>query len=245
MEIMERLISGVSDGEVKAVHVGFFTTAVVSSLSGGRVSCGLASTIRTSECLEPVKFAGSMRGLQIKELARLALSNNSLEASIGLAAVNSALPECGYEEGNAEELIAQKAGGNRVAIIGHFPFTQRIRESAKELWVFELEPKDEKDLPPEKMPELLSRADIIAVTAMTLINHTFESIVFRCRKGSFKILLGPSAPLSPVLFEYGVDIIAGTKVTDAPVLIRHLSEGSNFRSLPGKKLVIMRKPRKL
>jgi len=179
--------------------------------------------------------------MRAKELARLALDGEGVEASLGMAAINSTLPDGEYEEINAEVLIAEKAAGKRAAIIGHFPFTERIRQKAEKLWVFELNPKDASDLPADKMPELLPQADVVAISALTLVNRTFDGIIANSKPSAYKILLGPSAPLSKMVFDYGIDVVSGAKVADIPLLLSHLSEGVNFKSLPGKRLVSMRK----
>lgn len=241
MQLLEKLIASLPESKVREARVGYFTTAVVSELSGGGISCGLASTIRSGQCCGPAKFAGRMQGLPVKELAQLAVTGSGLEASLGMAAINSALPENPYEEINAEELIAEKAAGKTAAIIGHFPFTERIRQKAGKLWVFELNPKDAADLPAEKMSELLPQADVVAISALTLVNRTFDGILANCKSEAFKILLGPSAPLSEIVFDCGIDVVSGTRVSDIPLLLTHLSEGANFKSLPGKRLVTMRK----
>lgn len=116
---------------------------------------------------------------------------------------------------------------------------------AKELWVFELAPKDDKDLPPERMAEFLPRADAVAITALTLINGTFDGVLAHCRKDAFKILLGPSAPMSAALFDCGIDAVGGTMVEDIPLLLSRLGEGANFRGLPGKKMVVIRKAKQV
>lgn len=241
MTLLEQLADSVGEGKAKEVRVGYFTTAVVSQLSDGRTSCGLASTLRAGHCCGPARFAGKMNGMPLKELARLAVTAHGLEASIGMAAINAALPEREFEQLNAEELLAAKAAEKTVAVIGHFPFTERLRKIAGKLLVFELDPKDGHDLPSEKIPELLPQADIIAISALTLLNRTFDEILASCKKDSYKILLGPSAPLSEIVFDYGIDVVSGARVTDAPLLLTHLSEAANFKSLPGKCLVTMRK----
>lgn len=241
MRLLEELLASLPEGKVREVRVGYFTTAVVSELDDGRISCGLASTLRGGECRGPAEFAGRTRGLPIRELAQLAVTGLGVEASLGMAAINSALPENPYEEINAEDLIAEKAAGKCAAVIGHFPFTERLRQKAEKLWVFELNPKDASDLPAEKIPELLPRADVVAISALTLVNRTFDGIIANSKPGAYKILLGPSAPLSKAVFAYGIDVVSGTRVADIPLLLAHLSEGVNFKSLPGKRLVSMRK----
>jgi len=244
MKVLARLIAEVQDRTIVSAHIGFFTTAVVSSVPGGPSRCGLATTLRNGACAGPVKGAGALAGTPVREIARLVFSGKGPEVSLGMAAINSALPPADYEEINAEQLIAKSGSGKNIAVIGHFPFTDRLRLLAKELWVFELSPKDEKDLAPECMAELLPRADTVAITALSLLNGTFEGIISQCKKEAFKILLGPSAPMSPVLFDYGVDAVGGAVVEDIAALTRALGEGANFRGLPGKKMVVLRKIRK-
>ncbi|OGR49123.1 MAG: hypothetical protein A2X34_07410 [Elusimicrobia bacterium GWC2_51_8] len=244
MNIIERLISETQDRKIISAHIGFFTTAVVSSDGNGTARCGLATTVKDGICGGPVQRAGSLSGTPVRELAALALSGKGPEVSLGMAAINSALPTLKYEMINAEELIAEHGRGKNIAVIGHFPFTDRLKTLAKELWVFELAPKDKDDLPPERMAKLLPRADAVAITALTLLNLTFEPILELCNKNAFKILLGPSAPLSAVLFDCGIDAVGGTVVDNIPLLLRHLGEGANFRGLTGKKMVVIRKVRK-
>lgn len=244
MRVLEKIINEVQDRKVLSAHVGFFTTAVVSSGPGGEPRCGLATTLRGGACTGPVNKAGALAGSPVRELARRALCGGGAEASLGMAAINSALPPLAYETINAEELIAERGRGGNIAVIGHFPFTDRLRALARELWVFELAPKDDRDLPPERMAELLPRADAVAITALTLLNGTFDGVLAHCRRDAFKILLGPSAPMSAALFECGLDAVGGTVVEDIPLLVRHLGEGANFRGLPGKKMAVIRKEKR-
>lgn len=223
------------------VNIGIFTTAVASGREDWSVSCGLASTLRLEQCCGPVAKAGELRGSSVKDLSRLVLSGRGPEVSLGMAAINSALPKTDCEELNAEALLADKAKGKTVAVIGHFPFTERLRSAAGKLLVFELNPSAPGDLPAGKIPELLRQADVVAITALTLLNGTFDSVLANCRKDAFKMLLGPSAPLSRIVFDYGIDVVSGVVVTDIPLLLTHLAEGANFKSLQGKKLVTLQK----
>jgi hypothetical protein len=53
------------------------------------------------------------------------------------------------------------------------------------------------------------------------------------------VVLGPSTPLSPVLFDYGVDVVSGTRVVDVDVALRCLSEGATFHQIRGVRLLTM------
>ena len=53
------------------------------------------------------------------------------------------------------------------------------------------------------------------------------------------VLLGASAPLSPVLFEHGVDAISGTRVVDVADVLQTVGQGATFRQIAGKRLLTM------
>ncbi|MBN1898184.1 MAG: DUF364 domain-containing protein [Spirochaetes bacterium] len=239
MEILKKLISQVRPGRVKKVCVGTFTTAVISH------QCGLASTLRVlcdEEGHLPVRNSGNLEGSRIKNLAEYVLSDNILEASIGMATINSALPlmKIKYTELNASELVLQQGANKIVAIIGHFPFVKALQDRVKKLYIFEkhLRPKD---ISAEKIPDLLPEADVVAITGTSLMNHTLMNILKYCKPSSYKIMLGPSTPLSPVLFEYGINAISGTLVHNVELLLNSLNQGATFRQLKGKTLVTMKR----
>ncbi len=228
---------------VREMRIGAFWTAVV--LEDGR--CGLASVLRDDDhhrCgQDPVREAGHLHGRSARELAELARSDSLLEASIGLAAINALLDvdEEACVELNAEQVILEQGAGKDVAIVGHFPFIPRVREAARQLWVLEQRP-GQGDLPAEAAPEVIPQADVVAITGTTLINHTFEELMELCRPEAFVLVLGPTTPLSSVLFDYGADVISGTLVTDPEIVLRYVSQGASFRQIKrskGVKLLTM------
>jgi len=60
-----------------------------------------------------------------------------------------------------------------------------------------------------------------------------------CNPGAFVIMLGDTVPLSPVLFDYGVHALSGTRVIDADLAMRCVSQGANFRQIKGTKKLTM------
>jgi hypothetical protein len=125
-----------------------------------------------------------------------------------------------------------------VAIVGHFPFGERVRRAAKECWVLELHPRPG-DLPAERAAEILPQADVVALSGTSLINHTFDALISLCRPDAFVILVGGSAPLTAVLFDCGVDAVAGTLVIDVTAAVRTVGQGATFRQIRGKQLLMM------
>ena len=179
-----------------------------------------------------------------RELARLALSDDIAEASLGLAAINSLteIDESGIVETNAGDLLLQEGAGKDISVIGHFPFTDALRKVARNLWVIEKWPRPG-DVP-EKDGELyLPLSQIVAISSTTLINHTLSGILGFCPRASLKMLLGPTTPMTPVLFDYGIDIISGSVVTNRALALKYIGEGANFRQLKSSgciRLVVMR-----
>jgi uncharacterized protein (DUF4213/DUF364 family) len=220
------------DAPVRQILVGAFWTAVVVETDPPR--CGLASTLRaeTGGPWPPVVRAGRLLERSGRQLAGMLRSERILEASIGLAALNALLEvdESPLTEVNAEQIILERCGGKRVAIVGHFPFVDRVREAVEDCWVLELRPGPG-ELHASQAPELLPQADVVALTGTSLINHTFDDLIGLCRPDAFVLLLGPSAPLTSVLFQIGVSAISGTRVHDAEQVTRSLSQGATYRQI--------------
>jgi len=83
--------------------------------------------------------------------------------------------------------------------------------------------------------------EVVAITGSALTNHTIERLLACCRPGAYVVVLGDTTPLSPVLFDYGVDAVCGTQVVDADLALRCVSQGANFRQIKGtKRLTMMR-----
>jgi len=239
VNIIEALLDSLQDdAPVRQVLVGAFWTAVVLDTDPPR--CGLASTLRpaTHPGGPPVPHAGRLLERSGRKLAALLRSSSTLEASIGMAAFNALLEvnEAACTEVNAEKVILERGAGRRVAIVGHFPFVERVRRAAATCWVVELHPRPG-DLPAERAAEVLPQADVVALTGTSLINHTFDNMIGLCCPDAFVILLGGSAPLSPVLFDYRIDTLAGTLVVDVPAALQAVSQGATFPQIPGKRLL--------
>ncbi len=233
MDTIDRLLSSLeNDAPVSQILVGTFWTAVVLDTDPPR--CGLASTLRSEETgpWPPVVDAGRLLDRSGRELAGMLHSERILEASIGMATFN-ALLEVDREplvEINAADLLLEQGTGKRIAIVGHFPFIERVRAAARECWVLELKPGPG-DLPADQAAEVLPKADVVALTGTSLLNHTFDDLLPLCRRDAFVLLLGPSVPMAPVLFEAGVKALSGTVVDDPAQVLLSLSQGATFRQI--------------
>ena len=207
--------------------------------------CGLASTPHDNgphHDKSPVKDAGSLTEKDALTLARMAYSNSPLEAAIGMAAINSLIEvdEHKCREVNAGDLLASKGLGRKLAMVGYFPFTARLRTVAKELWVIERDPR-RGDYTEEAAENLIPQADVVGITGSAFINHTVERLLSLCHPRAYVVILGGTTPLSKVLFDHGVDAISGTMVIDPETVIRCVSQGATFRQIKGIRLLTMKR----
>ncbi len=224
---------------VKDIRMGPFQTAVVTR------RCGLASTPHDQgphHKKSPVADAGLLLEKDVRELASMANSGSDVEAAIGMATINSLveIDEKRCVKLNAGDLIASKGEGKRVAIIGHFPFVKGLRQVVRELWVIEKNPQED-DLAENESANYLPKADVIGITGTALTNHTIEYLLGLCSPAAYVVILGGTAPLSSVLFDYGIDAVSGTKVIDTEAVLRYVGQGGTFRQISGLELLTMRK----
>ncbi|MBL7178340.1 MAG: hypothetical protein ISS66_21160 [Desulfobacteraceae bacterium] len=119
-----------------------------------------------------------------------------------------------------------------------FIIIPKVRETAKQLWVIEKNPR-EGDFIEADADNLIPRADVIGITGTAFTNHTLEHLLELCNPKAHVIVLGDTAPLSPILFDYGVNAVSGTMVVDHTLALRCVSEGANFRQIKGTRRLTM------
>ncbi|MCS7252710.1 MAG: DUF364 domain-containing protein [Armatimonadota bacterium] len=241
MRIVKAILETLNiDAPIREVRVGAFITAVWAR------RMGLAYTLVPDKPhgeRMPIPKAGMLSELSCRQLAQMALSNELPQPSIGMAALNALIAETveseRFEEADGAQILMRVAEGKRTALIGHFPFVEELRRRAGQLMVFEERPLMG-DLPAHKADELLPQAQIVAITGSAFVNHTIEHLLELSRGAELVMVIGPTTPLSKVLFEFGVDIIAGSIVVEPETVMRYVGEGATFKQLRGVKKVVMR-----
>lgn len=237
MKVLDDLILSLkgNDYPVKSVHTCVFWTAVITK------HCGLSSTFRDEGHSHGrgVRDVGRLTQKTALELAEYAKSSSLLEASIGMATINSLIDidESKCIEKNAFEIILEKGEDKKVALVGHFPWIPKLRERIKDFWVLEQKLR-EGDLPASEADKILPECDVVGITATSFINHTLEGLLKLCKK-AYVVLIGPTSPLSSILFDYGIDVVCGSKIIDPDRLVRSISEGATFKEVSGVKLLTL------
>jgi len=219
--LCETLTRGVT-GIAERVIVGLNWTLVV-----GPDGAGMAQTpARGTAGCRSLPRPGSYARQPLASLAALWTSDNIFEHTLAVAAVNAHWNRYDIEGSAANGLDLIENRGERTVVIGRFP---GVAERHPGIAVVEREPRPG-EYPESALPDLLPKAAFVAVTASTIVNGSLPGILARCKE-AFVLMIGPSTPLSPALFDLGVDALSGFVARDLDKLAQAVSEGAAVAAL--------------
>lgn len=233
-QIYDALIDTISD-ELTVIEclVGVSWTLVRSERG-----IGVAKTIKggkkgTELC--------NIAGMSLKKLAIYLKSWNMLEATLGMAALNSALNTSANviemtgnhdiiqklnHEFNAFAYLMPEIENKKVAVIGHFPGIEQL-EGVCKLSILEREPQLD-DFPDAACEYILPQQEVVFITGTAFINKTMPRLLELSSKAKV-VIVGPSTPISKILYDFGVDTIAGMFVGDDEKMFwKTVQEGAKF-----------------
>ena len=224
--------------EVKDIRIGLAYTGVLLSNGYGGVAC---TPLYEFSCCPALGFAGFLKGKTADKLLEFALSENPLEAAIGIATANALshmlwdLKPENFPISNLDALDLIKPE-DRVAMVGYFgPLIPKILKVTNKLTVLEkreIEAPQTRTLPSGKAREIFPVSDIIILSAGTLANRTFDELLSLRGAAREVILLGPSAPLYPTpFFEREITAIMGTRIFDPLTMLTVVSEAGGTKKL--------------
>lgn len=220
---------------LETVCVGVGYTGVILSDGHGGVSYTFRNKLGPT--CGVIRQAGKLKGLPAEEVINWMLSDNLAEASVGAAVVNAVLNR-GYTRGNNIAEAVECSSDDVVGMIGWFcPLVWKYQE-AKKFYIFEQEPESCAPsgkaviMGEEQAYELLPECTKVVLTGTSFINKTADRLLAACRNAREIILVGASTPMCPaVLKEYGVTVLAGTQISDAPQMMRIIAEGGGGMDL--------------
>jgi hypothetical protein len=189
-------------------------------------------------------LAGEVLDRPLLDLAALVLPDSGGKTDVGAAALNALLGAqlvagtLPLGDENGLDLVLRLSAGKTLAMVGHFPYLDDARLTATRHWVLELEPEGD-DLPASAAPEILPQADVVGITGSTLANGSLPGVLALCRPDASVVMIGPTTPLSPVLFDYGVDVLCGVVVDDPRRTLAVLADRSLKPTprIPGTRMV--------
>lgn len=240
MSVLETLLSDLPTGwRVTDVYVGLNWVLSLVNHADGRQRAGVASTPR--QIAPDSRFQTGHYALNeaSNAIAQLLRSEDATAAAVGLATINALNrhDEANLTSFDAADWLAAQSTNRQVAFFGRFPFIEdEIRPQAQDVWIFEQDrAAGEYDM--ADVATLLPKADVIAITGSTIINHTIDLILPHIRPGSLVVLLGPSTPLTEKLFRSGIDAMFGVLVEDVQQAVESVIAGDGFQKMRGLRRV--------
>ena len=225
-EIYDALIDGLpADLTVDECIIGLNWTYVRSG-----EKAGIAMTYRG--CSSTGLADGPYIGRSLRDAAAGMKSWDLLQASVGVAACNA-----WYNDREKLSLIPEQSGGifneplesilgRKVAVIGHFPYVEKQLGGRCELSVLERDP-DEGDYLDSACEYILPDQDFVFITGTALTNKTLPRLL-TLTENARTILVGPSSPMTSILFPFGVDSVAGFYVSDADLARSLVSQAAHL-----------------
>lgn len=184
-------------------------------------------------------------GMSLRELATCIKSWNFAEASIGQAAINAyynavsvatqngvAIAAARYAEDRKNDpFIAyqQAIRGKKVAVIGHFHLLEELFAPVCELYVMEDEPTEDGDYPCHAAEYVLPQCDYVFISCGAVTDKSLPRFLAYCPE-AYVVVVGPSTPMAPVLFDFGISDLAGFIIKDGNMAIE-ICTGRNTQKI--------------
>ena len=231
--LIDKSLSESATLDIKQIIIGLtWTLCQTHSSEGG--SIGLAMS--PNQYTRTLPWSGTLVQRPIRELASWIKSWQPFEATIGLAVINAVINANTTPLTNKAIAIAPSNSPNlavfkyflpklknkKVVVIGRYPGLEQY-ESLLNLQILERNPIDS-DLPDSACEYVLPEADWVFITASSITNKTFPRLV-ELSRNAVTVLMGPSVPWLADWANFGIDFLAGVKVSDPEKLLATVAQG--------------------
>lgn len=237
-EIYDDLIKGIPENLIVDDLITGSVTSYVKSGKGSGVT-----SFRPYETRMPM-FTKDLIGAPLREVATCVKSWNFVEASIGVAAINAYYnnPEVARKNGvefsdskRIEDRVfdpfimsQNEIKGKKVAVVGHFPHLENLFEPICDLSIIEWEP-EEGDYPISASEYLLPECEYVYLTCACIMDKTLPRMLELSKNAKRITMVGPGTPLSPVLFDHGIEDLSGFMIKDQLRAYRIISGAEKVR----------------
>jgi len=182
-------------------------------------------------------------------LAQRLAGGSAVERAIALAAVNaltdSVWRQVGYEPPPAGNSLGDLTltAQDHLGMIGFFPpLVQRVAEAGGRLSVVEMNAamvaRQRERFPQVTIGldrSLLAPCNVVVGTSTMLLNDTLDAMLAAATQATHFAVIGPSAGLWPdALFDRGVTLLGGTRVTDHRAFAEAMAAGASWSSATRK-----------
>jgi uncharacterized protein (DUF4213/DUF364 family) len=199
--------------EVEDVRIGLAYTGVLLSERYGGVAC--TPLYEFSGC-PALGFTDTLKGKNADKVLELALSENPLEAAVGIATANALSHMLGdlkpenFPASDMDNLNLIKPE-DRVAMVGYFgPLIPKILEITDKLTFLEkrnIDASKARTLPSERAGEVLPASDVVILSASTLANRTLDELLAIPGNGKRSCPSWPKRPPSTQKFSSSEELL--------------------------------------
>lgn len=193
--------------------------------------------------------ADPLSGAEPLRLAHRLAGGSAVERALALAAINaltdSVWRQIGYEPPTAGNSLGdvQLGAQDHLGMIGFFPpLVRRVHEARGRLSVVELDAatvaRQQQRYPDVHITQdraALRGCNVVVGTSTMLLNDTLDAMLAAATQAKHFAVIGPSAGLWPdALFERGVTLLGGTRVTDAEGFRQAMQQGQSWSTATRK-----------
>jgi len=236
----ELLLSKVAQSEpafIGGLTIGLTWTLCKTNLANqpeGVANYGLAMTL--GEQCRTLPWPGTVAGRPVGDISKWLLSWNNIEAAVGLAAINASINSeqnnlltsaetiapCERANLAVFEALKPQLSGKKVVVIGRYPGIAECLHGL-DITILERLPGAD-DLPDTAAEFVIPYADWVFITASSLINKTFPRLAALAANAQ-TVLMGPSTPWLREWADFGIDYLAGVRVTNPEQALQITAEG--------------------
>jgi uncharacterized protein len=223
--VRETLLTAISDHSVVIEDVNLFRHWVVVKAGRWEMSTCFSATPGLTEDSGDT-WLGDLIGKNAAETAQQYLAaNDVLKIAVGMACLKCVIPLVSeFSESSAFAPFSEETKTRSSCFIGHFQEAATWREEGRPVSIVELLPKPG-DIHWDDSHQVLSQAEIVFMTGLTLVNGTFGEVVRRTPGAKIRVIMGPTVPLTPVLFNLGLHWLGTCRILDIAKTLRYFGQG--------------------
>jgi uncharacterized protein (DUF4213/DUF364 family) len=222
--VRETLLSTISDWNTPIEDIHLFQHWVVVKAGRYEMSTrfsAVSDLIETSDT-----WLGDLIGRKAAEIAQEYLAcTDVLRIAVGMACLKCVIPSVQVFSGSsAMDRFSEATKTRPSCFIGHFHDAEKWREEGRSVSIVELLPRAG-DIHWDDSHTILSNAEIVFMTGLTLVNGTFGEVVRRTPNAVVRVVMGPTVPLAPSLFRLGLHWLGASRIVDAQKALRYFGFG--------------------
>ena len=231
--LIEYALSEKRTERIVDIRIGLGYTGVKLESGKCGVACLLRHRLGSGTC-SLLSQAGTMSGSDVSQIVPLARSQSVVESAVGLATVNALAAQDEYEVTPSQDLseLLRITQEDQVGMVGYIaPVVRDLRRQAKEVFVFDEAKVGMSDVcEVSQEAQLLPHCDVVILSATSLLNHTFDTLLEMSSQAREICVMGPSTPLIPEIFrDRGITLLAGRQIVDTDKLLQIVSEAGGTK----------------